>query len=239
MNFDNDENLDFQLNKVASLVIKELRIKKRYSLEELSNKLNNIVTRQSLFRYESNEARMKNNIFKKICLALGENPIDVWNEINRRLLQELSFDNGTLVDIDCETIQIPVLGTIKAGIAIEAQQDILEYINIPKDWVKGGKSYYGLQISGDSMFPKYNDNDIVIFEYIEDYILANNKDCAVIVNGYDATFKNVTITENGITLVPFNLNNSDGYKPTFYNKEQVEKLPVKIVGIAREKRTKL
>ena len=59
------------------------------------------------------------------------------------------------------------------------------------------------------------------------------------VNGYDATFKNVTITENGISLVPFNLNNSDGYQPTFYTKEQVEQLPVKIIGIAREKRTKL
>ena len=62
MNFDNDENLDFQLNKIASLVIKELRIKKGYSLEELSNKLNNIVKRQSQFRYESNEERMKKNI---------------------------------------------------------------------------------------------------------------------------------------------------------------------------------
>lgn len=239
MNFDNEENLDFQLNKIASLVIKEKRIKKGYSLEELSNKLNNIVTRQSLFRYESNEARMKNNIFKKICLALGENPIDVWNEINSRLLQDLSFDNGTLIDVDYDTIQIPVLGTIKAGIAIEAQQDILEYVDIPKDWIKGGKSYYGLKISGDSMFPKYNENDIVIFEHTEDYILANNKDCAVMVNGFDATFKNVTITESGITLVPFNLNNSDGYKPTFYNKEQIENLPVRIVGIAREKRTRL
>ena len=89
------------------------------------------------------------------------------------------------------------------------------------------------------MFPKYNENDIVIFEHTEDYILANNKDCAVMVNGFDATFKNVTITESGITLVPFNLNNSDGYKPTFYNKEQIADLPVRIVGIAREKRTRL
>ena len=89
------------------------------------------------------------------------------------------------------------------------------------------------------MYPKYSENDIVIFEHTEDYILANNKDCAVMVNGFDATFKNVTITENGITLVPFNLNNSDGYKPTFYSKEQITELPVRIVGIAREKRTRL
>ena len=45
--------------------------------------------------------------------------------------------------------------------------------------------------------------------------------------------------ENGITLLPLNLKNQDNYSPTFYNKEQIENLPVKIVGIAREKRTRL
>ena len=239
MNFDNDENLDSKLNKIASDVIKEKRIKKGYSLEDVANRLNNILTRQSLFRYENNEARMKNNIFKKICLALGENPVDVWNEINNKLLQELSFDNCTFIDNDGDTISIPVLGTIKAGIAIEAQENILEYVDIPKDWIKGGKSFYGLKISGDSMFPKYSENDVVIFEYTEDFLLCQNKDCAVMVNGFDATFKNVTITEMGITLVPLNLNNSDNYQPTFYSQEQIATLPVKIIGIAREKRTKL
>lgn len=239
MNFDNEENLDYQLNKVASIIIKEKRKKKGYSLEELANKLGNIVTRQSLYRYENNEARMKNSIFKKICLALDENPAEVWEEINNRFLNYIDFDNATLIDVDSDTIQIPVLGTIKAGIAIEAQQDILEYIDIPKSWAKGGKSFYGLKISGDSMYPKYNEKDIVIFEHTEDYTIANNKDCAVMVNGFDATFKNVTINENGITLIPYNPNNSDNYQPTFYNKEQIASLPVKIVGIAREKRTRL
>ena len=239
MDFDNDENLDFHLNKVASQVIKEKRLNKGYSLEEVANKLNNIITRQSLFRYESNEARMKNNIFKKICLALGENPSEVWDEINNRFLQDISFDNATIIDIPSDTIQIPVLGTIKAGIAIEAQENIIEYVDIPKEWVKGGKNYYGLKISGDSMLPKYHENDIVIFEHIEDFVSAQKKDCAVMVNGFDATFKNVTITESGITLVPLNINNSDNYQPTFYNREQINSLPVKIVGIAREKRTRL
>lgn len=239
MNFDNEENLDYQLNKVASIIIKEKRKKKGYSLEELANKLGNIVTRQSLYRYENNEARMKNSIFKKICLALDENPAEVREEINNRFLNYIDFDNATLIDVDSDTIQIPVLGTIKAGIAIEAQQDILEYIDIPKSWLKGGKSFYGLKISGDSMQPKYNEKDIVIFEHTEDYTIANNKDCAVMVNGFDATFKNVTLNENGITLIPYNPNNSDHYQPTFYNKEQISNLPVKIIGIAREKRTRL
>ena len=176
---------------------------------------------------------------KKIANAMGMSINDLLIQSGDVKLDELHFDNAEFVNLPTDTIQIPVLGTIKAGIAIEAQQDIIEYIDIPKDWIKGGKTFYGLKISGDSMYPKYSENDIVIFEHTEDYTIANNKDCAIMVNGFDATFKNVTINENGITLVPFNLNNSDGYQPTFYSKEQISSLPVKIVGIAREKRTRL
>ncbi len=151
----------------------------------------------------------------------------------------LVFDNAEQVDITTNIIKIPVLGVIKAGIPIEAQENIIEYVDIPKEWLKSGKKYYGLKISGDSMYPKYLENDIVIFEQTDDYLSANKKDCAVMVNGFDATFKNVTITESGITLVPLNLNNSDNYQPQFYDKEQVKNLPVRIVGIAKEKRTRI
>lgn len=173
----------------------------------------------------------------KMCKELNLSVDKLVDE--NEIIDIINFDNGTVLDSFHDTIQIPVLGTIKAGIEIEAQQDIIEYIDIPKEWTKGNKNFYGLQISGDSMFPKYQEKDIVIFEQTNDYTIANKKDCAVMVNGFDATFKNITITETGITLVPLNLNNSDNYQPTFYNKEQIEQLPVKIIGIAREKRTRL
>lgn len=155
--------------------------------------------------------------------------------------KDLRFDNATymkpIVDDD-NMVQIPVLGIIKAGIPIEAQQDILEYIEIPKMWLRGGKQFYGLKISGDSMFPKYQENDIVVFEDSRTYDpeLANNKDCAVMVNGDDATFKKVLLNDSGITLVPYN---TGTYNIKMYTKEDIEKKPIKIIGIAREKRTKV
>lgn len=277
-------NIDYLFNEIASKTIKKYREQKGMSLEEVVRKMENPISRQSLFKYENNLARMKNNIFIDICQALCIDPNEIFTEINQKtfdatlfnkelpkpfsfpILDEkgfvsysqvsddnkydfdalnklnekhLRFDNASVIDIESNKISIPVLGTIKAGVAIEAQQDILEYVDIPKEWTNGNKKFYGLKISGDSMYPKYNENDIVIFEQTEDYTTANNKDCAIMVNGFDATFKNVTINENGITLVPLNLNNQDEYKPTFYNKDQVETLPVKIIGIAREKRTRL
>ena len=149
--------------------------------------------------------------------------------------QSIIYDNAEQIELDSNTIKIPVLGSIKAGIPIEAQQDIKEYIEIPKNWTRGGKSFYGLYISGDSMFPKYENKDIVIFEQTDDYQIANGKDCAVMVNGDDATFKKVFLDNEGITLQPYNTM----YPAMRFNREQIENKPVRIIGIAREKRTRL
>ncbi len=55
------------------------------------------------------------------------------------------------------------------------------------------------------------------------------------VNGNDATFKKVIKSDTGITLQPLNSN----YEPVFYSNEQIKKLPVRILGVAKEKRTKI
>ena len=216
--------------------LKEIIIEKFGSVRQFSLKIDiPYTTVDSILKRGIDNSNVGNVI--KICKALNlsvDNLLD-----NKEIISILNFDNASPVEMSSDTIQIPVLGTIKAGVAIEAQEDIIEYIDIPKDWIKGGKTFYGLQISGDSMFPKYQEKDIVIFEKIEDFTSANGKDCAVMVNGFDATFKNVRLNQHGVQLIPLNINNSDGYEPTFYDSEQIQNLPVKIIGIAREKRTKL
>lgn len=145
----------------------------------------------------------------------------------------LQFDNAELTDISSNTTKIPVLGFIKAGIPIEAQENIIDYIDIPSKWTKGNKKYYGLKIDGDSMKPNYNENDIVIF--LQTNEIQNGKDCAVMVNCTECTFKKVYVTDQGLILQPYN----NQYEPMIFTKKQVEELPIRIVGIAVEKRTKL
>lgn len=168
-----------------------------------------------------------------------DNAIDVAKALDiplpTLLGKDLRFDNAEIVELDSNIIKIPVFGTIKAGIPIESQSNIIEYIDIPSNWTRGGKKFYGLKISGDSMFPKYNENDIVIFEQTNDIELYNGKDCAVMINGTESTFKKVLINEQGIVLQPYNT----AYDIMMFSKEQVEQLPIKIVGIAVEKRTRL
>ena len=126
-----------------------------------------------------------------------------------------------------------VYGTIPAGIPMECIEDILDTEEIPASMLKGGKQYFGLKVKGNSMFPAYLNGDTVIFEKVDD--CESGQDCVVMVNGNDGTFKRVLKNKNGIILQPLN----SEYEPLVFTNEQINNLPVKIIGIAKEIRRKI
>lgn len=127
--------------------------------------------------------------------------------------------------------KIPVLGTIPAGIPIEAVEEILDYEEIPQEWTTQGE-YFGLKVKGDSMQPRIMNGDVVICRKQDN---ADSGDiCVIMVNGNDATLKQIKKDTNGIALVPFNKN----YSPMFYSNEQIATLPVRIIGKVVELRGK-
>lgn len=125
-----------------------------------------------------------------------------------------------------------IYGTIPAGIPIECIEDIIDTEEIPIDMLKGGKKFFGLKVKGDSMSPEYLNGDILILEKVDD--CESGQDCCIMVNGNDATFKRIFKNENGIILQPLN----PEYQPVIYSNEQIEKLPVRIIGKVVELRRK-
>ena len=127
--------------------------------------------------------------------------------------------------------KIPVLGTIPAGIAIEAIEEMLDYEEIPQEWTSQGE-YFGLKVKGNSMEPRIMNGDVVIVRKQND---AESGDvCVIMVNGNDATLKAIKKDASGISLVPYNSN----YSPMFYSNEQIASLPVRIIGKVVELRGK-
>lgn len=134
-----------------------------------------------------------------------------------------------------DSFRIPVLGTIPAGIPLEAIEDVVDWEEIPKAMMNGGKEYFALKVKGDSMWPRFLEGDTVIVR--KSPTCRSGEVCVVYVNGYDATLKEVRINEadKSVSLIPENKN----YPPRTYTRKEVEELPVTIAGVVIELRRKI
>ena len=133
---------------------------------------------------------------------------------------------------DKKGVRIPVLGRVVAGIPIEAVEEILDYEEITPELAATGE-FFALQVKGDSMLPKLEEGDVVIVKKQED--VETGDIAIVLVNGDEATIKQVKKVNGGIMLYGFN---PDVYEPHFYSNHDIESLPIQIIGKVVEMRRK-
>lgn len=129
-------------------------------------------------------------------------------------------------------VRIPVLGRVVAGIPIEAVEEILDYEEITPELAATGE-YFALHVKGASMEPTLRDGDIVI---VKKQPTVDSGDIAIVlVNGNDATVKEIKESPAGITLIG---HNAAIYTPQFYSNEDIKNLPVQVLGKVVEMRRK-
>lgn len=128
--------------------------------------------------------------------------------------------------------RIPVLGSVPAGIPIEAIEDIIDWEDISLNDFDPSAQYFGLRVKGDSMTPKYIEDDTIIVKAQTD--CESGEDAIVYVNGYDATLKRVVKQPYGVMLQPLN----PQYAPKFYDYGD-EDNPITIAGVVVEIRRKV
>lgn len=143
-------------------------------------------------------------------------------------LEDFLFENDNFSYI---AVQIPVLGYVKAGIPMTAVENIIDYEEISQEQARTGE-FFGLQIKGDSMEPKISEGDVVIVRKQE--TVENGEIAVVLINGDDATVKKFYKTDAGIKLVSTN----PTYDPFFYTPDEVNALPVIVIGKVVELRAK-
>lgn len=128
-------------------------------------------------------------------------------------------------------VKINVVGRVAAGIPIEAIENVIDTEEIPASMAKCGE-YFGLKIQGDSMTPRICDGDTVIVRRQDD--AETDQVVIALINGNDATCKRLMKFDGGISLISFN----PAYPPMIFTNEQIETMPVKIIGRVVENRQK-
>ncbi len=134
-------------------------------------------------------------------------------------------------------LKIPVMGNVAAGTPITAVQEYIDLADsdtweeIPEALARTGK-FFALRINGDSMEPKMSRGDIVIVRQQSD-INSGEIGIAMVGDG-EATCKKIKKRPDGIMLISTN----PKYEPMYYTNEQIEELPVCIIGKVVELRAK-
>lgn len=126
---------------------------------------------------------------------------------------------------------IKIYGRVAAGIPLEAIEDVIDEEKIPEELARTGE-FFGLRISGDSMEPDIHDGDTVIVKRQDD--AESDEIVIALVNGNDGVCKRLKKYADSIALISLNPN----YEPMYFNQEEIEEKPVKIIGKVVELRRK-
>ena len=203
-------------------IVKELRERAGMSQKELALEIG--VSRPIVSEWEHQKKDPKKERLAKLAEIFKVDPSIV-----------LGYQIGQveIAQTSSNALCVPVLGSIPAGVPIEAIEDILDWEEVPADWARGGKEYFALKVHGLSMYPRYEDGDVVIFRRQD--TCESGQDCAVMVNGNEATFKRVKLTDGGVMLQAIN----PDYESYMYSNAEWQEKNGQILGVVVELRRKV
>ena len=198
---------------------------KGLTMDELAQKLK--MNKSTIQRYESGViANVKLPVVEAIAKILDVSPD--WL-IGKSAIQEVSKTASCNCDIlDKGNIHlIPIYESVSAGLGAYADNHICGYEPIYLEHQCEADETIAIAVSGDSMYPKIEDKDIVIVHKQEYF---NNGDIVVaVVCGEDNGFvKRAFRNENKLTLESIN----PIYPPMIFTGTKLEE--VKIMGVVKK-----
>lgn len=200
---------------------KGLSTREVYELAKVSNSYLSLV--------ENGHRRASAVVLKKLAPVYGVDYLDLYVKAGYADLAEDEKNNilkniGAIPLSDIQTVSIPILGTVKAGYNYLAQENIIDYIGfkLKKNDIE---NYYALNVVGDSMTPLFDDGDTVLVHKQDDF--ENGDNCVVLINGEEATIKQIYKGTTGIELKAVN----PYYPPRIFTEKDIKTIPVKVIGV--------
>jgi repressor LexA len=119
------------------------------------------------------------------------------------ITKELQNNSSTVTSLENSFLNIPLVGSIAAGEAVEAINSSDSMISVPKSLVSKHSTYFGLKVKGLSMIDEgIFDGDIAIIKKTTS--AENGKIAAVLTLDNEITLKKIKMTNQKIYLIPAN-----------------------------------
>ncbi len=102
-----------------------------------------------------------------------------------------------------ESVNIPLIGDIAAGEAIEAIENTNDFISVPSSMTSPNAKYFGLKVKGLSMIDEgIFDGDIAVIRKTNN--VENGKIAAVLTQDNEVTLKTIKFIKDRVMLIPAN-----------------------------------
>ena len=101
-----------------------------------------------------------------------------------------------------KTVNIPIYTPTAAGFGHYADNEIIGYEEVPAEWVNNFEDYCIVRVDGDSMSPKFEDNDLLLIKNQDS--VDSGTIAVVLVDGEKSFVKKVVYGKGWIELVSIN-----------------------------------
>ncbi len=147
------------------------------------------ISQSTISKIENGKRKIKLETLSKIAKALGVSLEQLTGESASSIIED-RLPGYRPIEPD-NLFEVPVLGTIRAGQPIYAQENIEGYMLVDRSIVRvgPGEEVFYLRVTGDSMTPKYQPGDLVLIR--RQPAVANGEVAAVIIDDENATLKKV------------------------------------------------
>lgn len=183
-------------------ILDELKEVQNLSISEIARRVD--MAKSAVSRYFNRTREFPLNRAREFAKAFGIEP---------DYLLGMDYELPTNIEFLDEVVNIPVVGSIAAGKPITAEQNIEEYLPMPKSIMPSGR-IIALNIDGDSMSPGIPDGSQVLIRLQSD--VEDGEIAAVQLSGNtEATLKRVKRDRNVLLL----LSDNAKYPPIILNED--------------------
>jgi repressor LexA len=202
---------------------KELRLEKKLTQQQLAEMF--YTKKSSISRYENNLQIPEIDSLKKYADFFDVTVDYLLCRSDTKKIANNKLANAA--SIPGNTVKLPILGVVRAGEPLYAEQNLLGYSFIDSSLVPSSECFY-LRVNGDSMnLSNIIDGQLVMIRRQNE--VENGEIALVLVNDEEATIRKFYRSEDMVTLMPHSSNPNNPPRIISLSRERI-KVIGRVVG---------
>ena len=180
--------------------LKELRTREGLTQDELGQRLG--LQKAAICKYETGRVPLTHDVLLKLC-DMFDVSADylLGRERVTPLFKPAASLSKAFMPVE-ETVGVPLVGRVHAGLPILADENITEYVPLPAGEVTAGEYFY-MEVEGDCMTGEYIPEGALVLVRLQPRV--ENGQIAVVRVGDEVLLRKVKWMQQHLVLIPANI----------------------------------